>query len=625
MKNSNFFLYLIIVVICSLNYSFAKGINIIPWPTKVEIGKGDFILNKNTLVCYNHRELNSLSEYLSKGLQLAIGSSYKLEQINRNAPLSKAINLIVNPSMSIGNKEGYELTVTEKQIIIKSIDQKGIFYGIQSLLQLLPITGSMKIPCVNIIDEPRFAWRGIMIDVSRHFYTLNQLRNVIDYMGIYKLNTLQLHLTDDHGWRLEIKKRPKLTTIGAWRVPRTGLWAKRDCPEKGEVASDGGFYTQNEMRELIKYANSRNVTILPEIDFPGHSLAAIASYSELSCSGDSQFVSPGCPIGGIRENILCAGKESTFAFVEDVLSEVAMLFPNKYVHIGGDEAFYKWWEKCDKCKARMRENGLNDAHALQSYFTKRVSDILKKHGKMLIGWDEIMKGGLPPNAAITSWTGIEPGIEASKKGHYVVMNPTRETYFDFRQGDPAIEPPAATYGKCILLLKDVYKFNPLPEGCDPKFILGGQGSIWTEEISTYPYLEYMLLPRALALSEVLWSSSQLKNWEGFTHRLERHLDYFLKNDIVYSRSHYDATIVPSKGSKGNLLIDVETQIKGLDVYYSFENFYPDHHCKKYIAGEHISIPKDAETFRVITYRNGKPVGRIISVSLDELQTRINQK
>jgi hexosaminidase len=478
-------------------------------------------------------------------------------------------------------------------------------------LQLIPVNGENDIPAIEIKDEPRFGWRGLLLDVSRHFFTIGEVKRMIDEMVVYKFNLLHLHLSDDQGWRVEIRSLPELTATGAWRVPRTGLWWDRESPAKGEKATYGGFYTQEQIKDLVQYAAERQVDILPEIDVPGHSLAAIASYPFLSSTKLNYNVNPGSKFYGIEDNSLCPGKETTFEFLDKVFTEVAELFPFEYIHIGGDECYKGFWQKCDDCQKRMKDNNLKDMNGLQSYFIKRLEKILEKHGKKLMGWDEILEGGLAPNAGVMSWRGMEGGITAAKAGHQVVMSPTQFAYLDLYQGDPAIEPP--TYS--MLRLKTVYDFEPVPPGVDTSYILGGQGNLWSESVPTFRHAEYMLWPRSFALAEVLWSAKPDRNWNDFIRRTEVQLTRLAHADINYATSFFDAIIKTSKNEKGNLLIQLDTEIDGLTMYYTFDNTYPDSHSPVYRPGEKLGIPKDADTFRVVTYQGGKPAGRIITVGI----------
>jgi hexosaminidase len=605
-------------LLCLNVLSEAQKINIIPQPKSVELKAGYFILNEKTSVYYNDQQLQFLADLTSATIKSLNKLQMPVKIKEGTKSYSKSINLVFDAKTTI-SKEGYIMTVSPKEIIIRANTSQGMFYGLQSLFQLIPVQGDKKIPSLIIQDEPRFSWRGLLLDVSRHFFTIEEIKRLIDQMVVYKFNLLQLHLTDDQGWRIEIKALPELTRTGAWRVQRTGVWGDRECPEEGETATYGGFYTQEEIRDLLAYASKRYVNILPEIEAPGHSLAAIASYPYLSSTGLSYKVNPGCKFYTIDDNSLCPGKESTFEYLNAVFTEVAELFPFEYIHIGGDECFKGFWEKCPDCRKRMEDNRLTDVNELQSYFVKRLEKMLQEKGKKLIGWDEILEGGLAPNATVMSWRGMEGGIAAAKAQHHVVMSPYQYAYLDLYQGDPAIEPP--TYA--MLRLNKVYDFEPVPEGVDPSFILGGQGNLWTESVPTFRHAEYMLWPRALALAEVLWSPKQKKDWPDFVRRTEFQLQQLSREDIRYSSSFYDAIITPSKDEGGNLLIDLSTEIEGLEMYYSFDNTYPDHHSSLYTKGEKLSIPKDADIFRVITYKNGKPLGRLITVPLTDLEKRLS--
>ncbi len=607
----------LILIFCAILLN-AQTINIIPQPKQISIKKGSFVLNSQTAISYNDPQLKFLADYTCATIQSL--NKLKLTVKNQNGIQSniQSINLILDGKANTA-KEGYLLRVTNSAITINGATSQGIFYGVQSLLQLIPIQGDSNIQALEIQDEPRFAWRGLLLDVSRHFFTIDEVKRLIDQMVIYKFNLLHLHLSDDQGWRIEIKKLPELTKIGAWRVPRTGLWWDRQPPQEGEAATYGGFYTQEQIKELVVYASNRHVNILPEIDVPGHSLAAVASYPYLSSSKSTYKVNPGSKFYTIDDNTLCVGKDSTFEFLDIVFSEIAQLFPFEYIHIGGDECYKGFWKKCDLCQKRMKDNGLKDENELQSYFIRRLEKILQPKGKKLMGWDEILEGGLAPNAAVMSWRGMNGGITAAKANHQVVMTPTDFTYLDLYQGDPAIEPP--TYS--LLRLNTVYAFEPVPQGVDSTLILGGQGNLWSESVPTFRHAEYMFWPRSFALAEVYWTPRNGKNWNDFIRRTEVHFDRLAHADINYARSFYDALITPLKDEKGDLLIQLDTEIEGIQIYYTFDNTYPDHHSAYYKKGEKLAIPKDADTFRVITYRNGKPIGRLIAVSLADLLKRIN--
>ena len=591
---------------------------IIPMPVKMTLNAGSFTVRKNTVIYCSSNDLMNQGKYL--GMQLGSGEV--------KTGTGSGINLIIADKEIKGlGDEGYKLIVKSGRIDIIANKPNGVFYGVQTLLQMVPVLvlksqsdnqSVCRIRCAEIEDYPRFQWRGLLLDVSRHFFTIGEVKQLIDQMVMYKFNVLHLHLTDDQGWRVEIKSLPELTNTGSWRVPRTGLWWERESPKDGEKATYGGFYTQEEIRDLVRYAGERYVNILPEIEAPGHSLAAIASYPYLSSAAMKSKVNPGSKFYGIEDNSLCPGKESTFEFLDKVFTEVAELFPFEYIHIGGDECYKGFWEKCSDCRSRAKDNGLKDMKELQSYFVKRLEKILESKGKKLIGWDEILEGGLAPNAAVMSWRGMEGGIAAAKAQHKVVMSPFSHAYLDFYQGDPAVEPP--TYA--MLRLNKVYTFEPVPEGVDSSYILGGQGNLWTESVPTFRHAEYMLWPRSFALSEVFWSPKNSRDWPDFIRRTELNLQKLSQKDINYSTSFYDAIIEPLTDEKGNLNIQLDTEIEGIEIYYSFDNTLPDKHSPLYKKGEKLSIPLDADTFRVITYRDGKAIGKLITVPIADLIKRL---
>jgi hexosaminidase len=394
-----------------------------------------------------------------------------------------------------------------------------------------------EIPSVSITDEPRFQWRGLMLDLSRHFFDKSYIEATIDRLAMLKMNVLHLHLVDDQGWRMEIKKYPKLTEIGAWRVNQENvIWNARLTVNPDEKGTYGGFLTQEELKEIVKYAAAKNVTIIPEIEMPAHVSCAIAAYPELACF--NQRI--GVPSGGVWPitDIYCAGKESTFEFLQNVLDEVMAIFPSQYIHIGGDEATKTNWEKCPLCQKRMQDEGLKNVHELQSYFVKRMEKYINSKGKKLIGWDEILEGGIAPEATVMSWQGNEGGIEASKQGHDVVMTPQSHCYFDHYQG-PQNEEPLAFGG--YTPLSKVYQFDPVVDAMSPEqaqHVLGGQANLWSEYIPTTQQSEYMIFPRLAAMAEVLWSPKEARNWNDFTTRLPSLLERYDYLGINYAKSAY---------------------------------------------------------------------------------------
>ena len=610
---------------------------LIPIPSFVIKQGGSYSLHDNCLIGLSaeNKEVENIASQLSTALSAPTG--FKIS-INKKITASSIQLIIVSATDKSYGEEGYKLSVSQKGIIISANKPAGLFYGTQTLLQLLPkeienksvvknIT--WKIPCVEIVDQPRFAWRGLMFDVSRHFFGKQEVKDFIDNMVKYKFNLLHLTLANDEGWRIQIKSLPKLTEVGAWNVKRIGTFGDFSKPRPDEPKDYGGFYSQDDIKEIVQYAKEHYVNVLPEIDIPGHSLAAIASYPELSCTpgAENYRVRSGEKIidwhpGGFTalvDNTICPANENVYPFLDKVFTEIAQLFPFEYIHIGGDECAKNFWEKNDAIKLLMQKEGLKTMEEVQSYFEKRVEKIVESKGKKVIGWDEILEGGLAPNAAVMSWRGIKGGIEAAKLGHDVVMSPTTFAYLDYMQGDRVIEPPVYA----TLRLKTAYSFDPVPEGVDSKFIKGGQANLWTEQIYNTRHLQYMLWPRSLAIAECLWSSKENKNWNDFSKRVESVFERMDIEHVKYARSMFDPIFEVKTGELGALQITLSTETNGLDIYYSWDNSNPDNYYPKYSAP--LFIPKDASMIKVITYREGKPIGRQIDMPIAILKSRLPKK
>ncbi|HVB28763.1 MAG TPA: family 20 glycosylhydrolase [Terriglobia bacterium] len=608
----------------------AAPLRLIPQPVSVQVLPGAFRLHRGTaiLISPGVPEARQVGVYLANAVAAPIGLHLKVAEAAKGSARRGAIVLtLTGGQQGSAHPEGYDLEVTRRGVRIQAPSAAGLFYGVQTLLQLFPPEieskvrheASWALPCVKIVDYPRFAWRGLMLDVSRQFFSKEFVEQYIDQMAKYKMNVIHLHLTDDQGWRIEIKRRPQLTTVGAWRVPRLGRLWEREPPRAGEAATEGGFYTQDDIREIVAYAKERFITVVPEIELPGHSLAALAAYPEFSCTGGPFRVNPGSKFYGEVDNALCPGNEGTFEFLDQVLSEVAPLFPSPYVHIGGDECFKGFWKKCPKCQRRMAEEHLKDENELQSYFIRRVEKILAAKNKRLIGWDEILQGGLAPNATVMSWRGMKGGIAAAKMNHQVVMAPANYTYLDLYQGDPALEPTAYSQ----LLVSTCYRFEPVPEGVDPKYILGGQGNLWTEFVTNPRAAEYMTWPRAFALAEVFWSPKETRNWDGFIRRMEAHFQRLDAAQVNYSRAVYDVAMTPVRDSDGKLAVRLSTELSGCDIYYTFDGTNPDNFMTKY-QGDPVESPPpgDAYVVKAIAYRSGRPSGRLLSLEVEELTQRL---
>ena len=586
------------------------AIHLIPQPVSVKQQTGSFSLDKSVVLSVEAPAFDHAAGWFTGQLESQTGIRMQ------RGKSGKVLQIATMADRNVLGKEGYTLTVTPSRIVLRANDAAGVFYGLQTLLQLQ--TGG-KLPCVEIMDYPRFAWRGLMLDVSRHFFTKAEVLRYIDEMVRYKYNTLHLHLSDDQGWRIEIKSLPQLTQHGAWRVSRTGRWGEFLPSLAGEPTPYGGFYTQDDMREIIRYAQDRNVTILPEIDVPAHSLALISSYNNLSCTQLPYSVNPGSR-GPVREdNALCIGNDTVFTVLDKIFSELATIFPCEYIHIGGDEAYKGFWATCPKCQRRMADEHLKNVDELQSYFVRRMEKMLNSKGKRLIGWDEILEGGLAPEATVMSWRGMSGGVTAARMGHKVVMTPWDYTYLDLYQGENTVEPP--TYGICRL--RDSYNYDPVPDSVDEKLILGGQGNLWTESVPTFRQVEYMTWPRALALSEVYWSPKASRNWDDFTRRMEEEFHYFDAVGIKYARSSFNVIFTPKRTPDRDFTVDMTTEVKGLDIYYTFDNTNPDTFSTRY-DGTPVRFPLGAAQLNVITYRDGRLIGQQVNIRKDELSRRIDQ-
>ena len=634
----------IVILINSIVYSQKNSKNIIaliPEPFSIKQQEGTFTLPQEiNIFTTNNEEIKNMATRLAG--QLSTVTGYKISIKENSTPVAKSIVLAIADDKTI-NPEGYRLEVTAKGVTITASKSAGIFYGIQTLYQLLPadifsskraVTQNWTIPFVIIDDHPRFGWRGLMLDVSRHFFTVAQVKDYIDQMVKYKFNLLHLHLTDDQGWRLQIKSLPKLTEVGAWRVERTGTFGTLSKPQPGEPATYGGFYSHEDIKEIVQYASDRFVNILPEIDVPGHNLAALASYPELSCTPGEYYVSPGnrfmiWPGGGqhfygILDNTLCPANEKVYDFIDKVFTEVAQLFPFGYIHMGGDETARNFWEKSEQIKALMKKENLKNLDEVQSYFVKRVEKIINAKGKKMIGWDEILEGGLAPNAAVMSWRGMKGGIEAAKQGHEVVMSPTDFAYLDYMQGDAIMEPPVYA----TLRLKKAYQFEPVPDGVNAALIKGGQANLWTEQVYNMRHAQYMTWPRGFAIAEALWTPKEKRNpkangWNNFVPRVESHLQKLDAAGVKYAPSMYDAIFEVSKKDTATIIVKLSTEVEGLSVHYSFDNSFPDNYYPAYTTA--LTVPKDAVAMKVISYRNNKPIGRMMVMPVTELRKRAGVK
>lgn len=523
-----------VVCIYSLNAQ-----TIIPEPLEITQMQGTFTFNPQTTICYDSKDAINEVNYLANIFKIT--SDFTLNR-SQKALNNNFVNLILDESLTTLGNEGYELKISQKNIIIKAAKPAGLFYACQSIKQLLPaeIDGvypvkqlDMSVPCLEIIDTPRFSYRGYLLDVSRYFVPLSSIKKILKTMAFYKLNTFHWHLTDYQGWRLQIMQYPKLTLNGSKAEQTKWLFEGSNYIE--DHIPTGGFYTQQEVKELIEYAKKLHIRIIPEIDVPAHSIAAISAYPNLSCSVTQQIVKQE-KVGGMA-TVFCPGKESTFKFLENVFDEVMSIFPEQEIHIGADEVNKKEWEKCPHCKKRMKEEDLKNLEELQSYFVKRVENYLNKHNHSIIGWDEILEGGLAPNATVMSWRGTKGGIKAAKMGHKVIMTPTSHCYFDYYQGEDKTKEPYVRF-KNYLPLSKVYSFEPIPEELnkqEAELVIGAQANMWTNFIKSPSHVEYMTFPRLCALAELTWSAKEKKDYQRFTEKLESHYPRLEQRHVIYRK------------------------------------------------------------------------------------------
>jgi len=526
-----------------------KTLAIIPAPVSIQGLKGDFVISEKTriILAPADDETKLAADFFANLVRNSTGISLTVEEGKRAAKGSVFMIL----DTAIENDEGYELTVTHKKVIIRGGSAAGLFYAVQTMRQLMPpevespsiVEGLvLTIPACEIKDEPEFGYRGMHLDVGRHMFPVAYIKRYIDMIALHKMNRFHWHLTEDQGWRIEISKYPNLTTTGAYREETLiGHGGRRPFEFDGKPY--GGFYTKDEVKEIVEYARSKFITVIPEIEMPGHAMAALASYPELGCTGGPYEVQTRW---GVFDDVFCAGKEETFSFLEDVLAEVIELFPSEYIHLGGDECPKTRWEKCPLCQKRMKEEGLRDEHELQSYFIQRIEKFVLSKGRKIIGWDEILEGGLAPEATVMSWRGTTGGIEAARQKHDVIMTPSTYVYLDYYQCEPQGE-PLAIGG--YLPLEKVYSYNPMPEELTPeeqKYILGVQGNLWSEYLNTPDQMEYMAYPRMFAVAETGWTPNQLKDFEDFLARIEVLKKRYDTIGINYFKGEYRDTRAQNK-------------------------------------------------------------------------------
>jgi hexosaminidase len=511
---------------------------LIPRPGVMMQRAGHFTLTSGTVI-WTDPSSAALGQRLARYLEPATGFTFRV-LADGTAP-ARSISLRRDESLRRLGGEAYALEVSPSGVIARAPEDAGLFYAVQTIRQLLPmqifreavVRGvEWNLPAISIEDSPRFAWRGGHLDVARHFMPKEFVKKYIDLLALHKLNSLHLHLTDDQGWRIEIKRYPKLTEVGAWRKETlVGRW-RNEAEAQYDGQPHGGFYTQEDMKEIVAYGKARYVSIVPEIEMPGHAVAAIAAYPELGVTGQSMDVATHWGVFSDIFNV----EPATIQFLQNVLAEVIEIFPGRYVHIGGDEAEKSKWKASERIQTRIAELGLKDEHELQSWFTRQMDTFLVAHGRRLVGWDEILEGGLAENAVVMSWRGTEGGLKAARAGHDVVMTPTSHTYFDYYQSKDRTTEPLAIGG--FLPLETVYAYEPVPAELEPEFarhVLGAQGQLWTEYMSNPKQVEYMAFPRLSALAEVLWSPKEAKDYSDFLQRLGTHVERLAVLDVNFRK------------------------------------------------------------------------------------------
>lgn len=594
-----------------------RDVAIVPTPLSMEKGTGSFTFGPNTVITVPTEEQKPVAGLFASLFTRSAGFTPKVQvgtegdvclELDKNLP-----------------EDAYEMQVSSGQIRVKASDSKGLFYGLQNLRLLLPPaiesstaqdTVEWTVPEMTVKDAPRFGYRGFMLDVSRYFLPKEELLRMIDCMALLKLNRLHLHLTDDNGWRLEIKKYPKLTEVGAWKVDRQHLpFPERRNPKRGEPATVGGYYTQADMKEIIAYAADRQIEIIPEIDIPAHSNAALASYPEYACPVVKDFIGVIPGLGGKNaEIIFCGGNEKTYEFLQDVLDEVIALFPSRYIHPGGDEATKTNWKKCPLCQARIREEHLADEEALQGYFMGRMSDYVRSKGKEVMGWDELTNSKLPEDAIIFGWQGFgNAALKAAEQGHRFVMTPARVAYLIRYQGPQWFE-PLTYFGNNTL--KGLFDYEPVQEGWKPeyeKLLMGVQASMWTEFCNKPEDVFYLVFPRLAALAEIAWVPKKQKDWNVFLKGLDNYTAHLEQKDVVYARSMFNIQhrIVPN--DNGALTLTLECERPDVDIHYTLDGTEPTATSPRYTQALTL---KENVTVKAATFAGNEQQGKTLILPVE---------
>lgn len=612
---------------------------VVPRPAQLDPRAGEFVVSRSTVIVVPlaQPELKAIVDSFVSQINRSTGLSVAVRNVSRMALPGNLIQFLPMRDTTLGT-EGYRIDATDKLVTVEAHTPTGFFYAVQTLYQLLPPAvlatnvsvptlglTTLTIPACRIQDRPRYAYRGLHLDVSRHFFPVPFIKRYLDRMALHKFNNFHWHLTDDQGWRIEIKKYPKLTQVGANRRETiVGHYDDYD-PPVFDAKPYGGFYTQDEVRKVVRYAATKHINVVPEIELPGHALAALAAYPELSCEPARPGLAKAYQAAtkwGVFTDVFCP-TEKTFSFLQDVLTEVMALFPGKYIHIGGDECPKDAWRKSEFCQQLIKREGLKDEHELQSYFITRIDKFVTAKGRRIIGWDEILEGGLSPNATVMSWRGIKGGIDAARLRYDVIMTPGQFCYLDHYQGDPALEPMG--FGG-ILPLALVYSYNPTPTELSPAeatHILGAQGNLWTEYIATTEQVEYMVWPRAAALAEVVWTPLALKSYDDFARRLPTHLERLSAMNVNYARTFFDPTLIAQHTPDGKVTVSLTANsLTPGDLRYTLDGSVPSGESPRY---EQPLLLDKSTTVRVALFQGAQPLNELAKVQAEFLISKATGK
>ncbi|MCX6214591.1 family 20 glycosylhydrolase [Spirosoma sp.] len=640
------FVFIIAVFCLHTHTTFAQLTNrfsIIPKPAQLEAGTGQFTFDSTTTITIpaGQPDLKAIADTLANRLNRTTGSGIFVQTAPNPTAAGKTIQFLPITDAALG-EEGYRINVTDRRVTLEAANTKGFFYAVQTLYQLMP-PGALGIgknkspvpnalatlPACRIQDQPRYRYRGMHLDVSRHFFSVEYIKKYLDLMALHKFNNFHWHLTDDQGWRIEIRKYPNLTQVGAQRRETiVGHYDDSD-PQVFDGKPYGGYYTQDDIREVVRYAATKYINVIPEIELPGHALAALASYPELGCSPTGLDGRPYqvATKWGVFEDVFCP-TEKTFTFLEDVLTEVMSLFPGKYIHIGGDECPKAAWRKSAFCQRLIKQKGLKNEFGLQRYFVNRIDKFVTSKGRRIIGWDEILEGNgtslrLSPNATVMSWRGTKYGLDAARKQHDVIMTPGQYCYFDHFQGDPATQPTG--FGGS-LPLSMVYSYNPTPASLSPadaSHILGVQANLWTEYIDTPDQIEYMLWPRAAALAEIAWSPLEQINYDDFSRRLATHFDRLTALDVNFARTFYDAKPSAKPTTDGKVVVSISPSSESMVVpasvvRYTLDGSIPSGESPRY---EQPLLLDKSTTVRMATFSGARPLSQLANVQAEYIVSK----